>query len=74
MAGLPDQVDAVITAVNAQNRFARRVNMEVASHTALMDPVLAGCVSALAELFSEDANPAVLVDRHRPHHRTPIGR
>jgi phthiocerol/phenolphthiocerol synthesis type-I polyketide synthase B len=40
VAGLPDQVDAVIAAVTAQNRFARRVNMEVASHTALMDPVL----------------------------------
>ena len=50
VAGLPDQVDALIAAVNAQNRFARRVNMEVASHTALMDPVLPDLRAALADL------------------------
>jgi hypothetical protein len=41
VAGSVAQVDAVIIAVSAQDRFARRVNMEVASHTALMDPILA---------------------------------
>ncbi len=50
VAGLPDQVDAVIAAVSAQNRFARRVNMEVASHTALMDPVLPDLRAALADI------------------------
>src|SRR4051812_43463981 len=50
VAGLPDQVDAVIAAVSAQNRFARRVNMEVASHTALMDPVLPDIREALADV------------------------
>ncbi|GAB3225711.1 type I polyketide synthase [Mycolicibacterium hippocampi] len=50
VAGLPDQVDAVIAAVTAQNTFARRVNMVVASHTALMDPVLPDLRSALAEV------------------------
>ena len=50
VAGLPEQVDAVITAVTAQNRFARRVNMEVASHTALMDPILPELRDALADL------------------------
>ena len=48
VAGLPDDVDAVIAAVSAQERFARRVNMEVASHTALMDPVLPDLRDALA--------------------------
>ena len=43
-------VDAVIAAVTAQDRFARRVNMEVASHTALMDPILPELRSALADL------------------------
>ena len=43
-------VDAVIAAVTAQDRFARRVNMEVASHTALMDPILSELHSALADL------------------------
>jgi acyl transferase domain-containing protein len=50
IAGLPEQVDAVIAAVSAQNRFARRVNMEVASHTALMDPILPDLRTALADL------------------------
>jgi phthiocerol/phenolphthiocerol synthesis type-I polyketide synthase B len=46
-------VDAVIAAVSSQNRFARRVNMEVASHTALMDPILPGLRTALADLTPE---------------------
>ena len=50
IAGAPDQVDAVIAAVSAQNRFARRVNMEVASHTALMDPILPDLRAALDDL------------------------
>ncbi|MHA0287375.1 SDR family NAD(P)-dependent oxidoreductase [Mycobacterium sp. C3-094] len=50
VAGLPDEVDAVIAAVTAENAFARRVNMVVASHTALMDPVLADIGAALADI------------------------
>jgi phthiocerol/phenolphthiocerol synthesis type-I polyketide synthase A len=50
VAGSVAQVDAVIAAVAAQERFARRVNMEVASHTALMDPILPELRSALADL------------------------
>jgi phthiocerol/phenolphthiocerol synthesis type-I polyketide synthase C len=46
----PRQTDAVIAAVSAQDRFAKRVNMEVASHTALMDPILPELRSALADL------------------------
>ncbi|MBV8181453.1 MAG: acyltransferase domain-containing protein, partial [Mycobacterium sp.] len=50
IAGSAAQVDAVIAAVMAQERFAKRVNMEVASHTALMDPILPELRSALADL------------------------
>ncbi len=50
IAGSPAQVDAAIVAVSGQERFARRVNMEVASHTALMDPILPELRSALADL------------------------
>jgi phthiocerol/phenolphthiocerol synthesis type-I polyketide synthase C len=50
VAGLPEDVDAVIAAVAAQDRFARRVKMEVASHTALMDPILAEFRSAIADV------------------------
>lgn len=50
VAGLPDEVDAVIATVTSLNTFARRVNMVVASHTALMDPVLVDIRSALADV------------------------
>ena len=50
IAGPVAPVDAVIAAVSGQNRFARRVNMEVASHTALMDPILPDLRAALADL------------------------
>ena len=53
IAGPVAPVDAVIAAVSAQNRFARRVNMEVASHTALMDPILPELRAALADLTPE---------------------
>ena len=50
IAGPVAPVDAVIAAVSAQNRFARRVNMEVASHTALMDPILPELRATLTDL------------------------
>jgi phthiocerol/phenolphthiocerol synthesis type-I polyketide synthase B len=56
VAGLPEQVDAVIAAASGQNHFARRVNMEVASHTALMDSVLPEIRSALADLAPKTPN------------------
>jgi phthiocerol/phenolphthiocerol synthesis type-I polyketide synthase A len=48
VSGPVQPVDAVIAAVSAQDRFARRVNMEVASHTALMDSILPELGSELA--------------------------
>ncbi len=57
VAGAPEPVDAVIAAVNRQNRFARRVNMEVASHTALMDAILPELRAALADLTPK--SPAI---------------
>ncbi|KUI31921.1 polyketide synthase [Mycobacterium sp. IS-1742] len=50
VAGPPAAVDAVIEAVVGEGRFARRVNMEVASHTALMDPILDELRQTLADL------------------------
>lgn len=50
VAGLPDEVDAVIATVTSLNTFARRVNMVVASHTALMDPVLDDIRAALTDI------------------------
>jgi phthiocerol/phenolphthiocerol synthesis type-I polyketide synthase B len=53
VAGPVAPVDAVIAAVSEQDRFARRVNMEVASHTAMMDPILPELRAALADLNPE---------------------
>ncbi|OBY29434.1 type I polyketide synthase [Mycolicibacter kumamotonensis] len=55
VAGPVAPVDAVIAAVSGQNKFARRVNMEVASHTALMDPILPDLRAALADLTPDVA-------------------
>ncbi len=56
IAGPVAPVDEVIAAVSEQDRFARRVNMEVASHTALMDPILPELRAALADLNPELPN------------------
>ncbi len=48
VAGPPERVEALIAASGVANRFARRVNMEVASHTALMEPVLGDLRAELA--------------------------
>lgn len=70
VAGPPEPVDAVIAAVSAANRFARRVNMEVASHTALMDPILAELRAALTDLAPRTPTVAFLStvtdDPHQP--------
>ncbi|MCH9708498.1 MAG: KR domain-containing protein, partial [Actinomycetia bacterium] len=56
IAGPPDQIDAIIATLTAQNTFARRVNMQVASHTALMDPVLPELRDALKDLTPRTPN------------------
>ena len=50
IAGPPKDIDTLIAMVQGQDRFAKRVNMEVASHNALMDPILPELRSALADL------------------------
>jgi phthiocerol/phenolphthiocerol synthesis type-I polyketide synthase D len=50
IAGPPEAVDAVIAAVAAQNRLARRVEVDVASHHPIIDPILPELRSALADL------------------------
>jgi len=50
IAGPPDEVDAVIAAVAARNRLARRIEVEVASHHPIVDPVLPELRAALTEL------------------------
>jgi phthiocerol/phenolphthiocerol synthesis type-I polyketide synthase A len=50
IAGPPEQVDAVIAEVSAQDKLARRVDVDVASHHAIIDPVLPDLRAALADL------------------------
>lgn len=50
IAGPPEQVDTVIAAVATQNRLARRVEVDVASHHPIIDPILPELRSALADL------------------------
>src|SRR6202012_1354973 len=50
IAGPPEQVDAVMAAVAAQDRLARRIEVDVASHNPIIDPVLPELRTALAGL------------------------
>ncbi|KAA1251690.1 type I polyketide synthase [Mycobacterium simiae] len=56
IAGPPDAVDAVIAAVAAQNRLARRVEVDVASHHPIIDPILPELRSALADIAPQPPN------------------
>ncbi|BBY95271.1 phthiocerol/phenolphthiocerol synthesis polyketide synthase type I PpsB [Mycobacterium gallinarum] len=50
VAGPTEAVDAVVARAIGQNAFARRVNVDVASHHAMMDPILPALKEALAGL------------------------
>ena len=50
VAGPVEAVEAVVARATARNTFARRVNVDVASHHAMMDPILAELTAALADL------------------------
>jgi len=51
VAGPAEAVDTVIARATGQNTFARRVNVDVASHHAMMDPILPDLKDALADLM-----------------------
>ncbi|BBY21631.1 type I polyketide synthase [Mycobacterium stomatepiae] len=84
IAGPPDQVDAVIAAVAARNLLARRVEVDVASHHPIIDPVLPQLRSALANLVpkpftipmistaSEDRAPVLDADYWAANLRNPV--
>ena len=50
VAGPPEQVDALIAVVAAQDRLARRVEVDVASHHPIVDPILPELREALSGL------------------------
>ncbi len=50
IAGPPDQVDAVIAVAAARDLLARRVEVDVASHHATVDPILGALRADLADI------------------------
>ena len=60
IAGPPEQVDAVIAAVGRQDRLARRIEVDVASHHRIIDPVLAPLRAALADVSPRPARIPLL--------------
>ncbi|BBY54404.1 hypothetical protein MKOR_16550 [Mycolicibacillus koreensis] len=50
LAGPPEQIDAIITAVQARDLLARRVEVDVASHNPIVDPILEQLRTDLADL------------------------
>jgi phthiocerol/phenolphthiocerol synthesis type-I polyketide synthase A len=72
VAGAPADVDAVIAEVAAAERFARRVNMEVASHTAFMDPILEELRAELADIVPQTPQIPFLSTVVDPSGPTPV--
>ena len=60
IAGPPAQVDAVIAAVSADNRLARRIDVDVAGHHAIVDPILPELRAGLAGLAPQPARIPML--------------
>jgi phthiocerol/phenolphthiocerol synthesis type-I polyketide synthase B len=61
IAGPPEQVDAVIAVVDAQEKLARRVDVDVASHHPIIDPVLGDLRTELADLSPRRPSIPIIV-------------
>ncbi|OSC40412.1 type I polyketide synthase [Mycobacterium decipiens] len=74
IAGPPEAVDAVISVVAAQNRLARRVDVDVASHHPIIDPVLPELRSALADLTPQPPSIPIITttEPHTEEHPRPV--
>lgn len=70
IAGPPEAVDAVIAEVAAQNRLARRIEVDVASHHPIVDPVLPQLRSALADLAPRPMTIPMISTTGEPPQRT----
>jgi phthiocerol/phenolphthiocerol synthesis type-I polyketide synthase C len=55
IAGPPDHIDGIITAVTADNRLARRIDVDVASHHHTVDPILPQLRAQLTALAPQPA-------------------
>lgn len=71
IAGPPDQVQAAIEAVRAGNRLARPVEVDVASHHPIIDPVLPELRLQLADL-APTAPQIPMLSTARPQDPAPV--
>jgi phthiocerol/phenolphthiocerol synthesis type-I polyketide synthase A len=66
IAGPPDDIDAIIGVVEARNRLARRIEVDVASHHPTVDPILPELRTALAGLAPGTATIPIISSTGRP--------
>ena len=66
IAGPPEQVDAVIAVMADADRLARRIEVDVASHHAIIEPILPELRAALADLASAEPAIPVISTTHDP--------
>ncbi|UXA10874.1 SDR family NAD(P)-dependent oxidoreductase [Mycobacterium sp. SMC-8] len=67
IAGPPDQVDAAIAEVDKLDKLARRVEVDVASHHPIIDPILDDLRAELADLQPRQPSiPVIVTTDERP--------
>ncbi|HYB36143.1 MAG TPA: acyltransferase domain-containing protein [Mycobacterium sp.] len=64
IAGPPEQVESVIAVAAAKDRLARRIEVDVASHHPIIDPVLPELRTALADLTPRRPTIPVITTTH----------
>ena len=66
IAGPPEQVDAVMAVVADDDRLARRIEVDVASHHRIIEPILPELRAALADLAPDEPNIPVISTTYDP--------
>ena len=72
IAGPPEVVDMLCTAVQQDNRLARRIDVDVASHHPIIDPILPELRSALAGLAPAAPSIPIITTTYDHTHPTPV--
>ncbi|MCV7409101.1 sulfolipid-1 biosynthesis phthioceranic/hydroxyphthioceranic acid synthase [Mycobacterium florentinum] len=72
IAGPPDQVDAVMAVVADADRLARRIEVDVASHHRIIEPILPELCAALADLVPDSPAIPVISTTSGPDDDTPV--
>ncbi|REQ14704.1 phthiocerol type I polyketide synthase PpsB [Mycobacterium tuberculosis] len=72
IAGPTEQIDELIARVRAQNRFASRVNIEVAPHNPAMDALQPAMRSELADLTPRTPTIGIISTTYADLHTQPI--